>query len=102
MAVSVCSHNSRRPMAVPPPSEPESGVPLTAVAADGGAAAAKPGRSGASRVAAGILASRVAGFLRDRALAHVFGVGAHADVFRTALRGPNVLQNLPGEGTPSA
>jgi putative peptidoglycan lipid II flippase len=59
-------------------------------------------RSGASRVAAGILASRVAGFLRDRALAHVFGLSAYADVFRTALRGPNVLQNLLGEGSLSA
>ncbi len=60
------------------------------------------GPRGASRVAAGILASRVAGFLRDRALAYFFGVGPHADVFRTALRGPNVLQNLLGEGSLSA
>ncbi|MEO8503722.1 MAG: murein biosynthesis integral membrane protein MurJ [Acidobacteriota bacterium] len=58
--------------------------------------------SGASRVAAGILASRIAGFLRERAMAHYFGVGPHADVFRTALRGPNLLQNLLGEGTLSA
>lgn len=60
------------------------------------------GRSGAARVAAGILSSRVVGFLRDRAVAHFFGVGAHADVFATALRGPNILQNLLGEGTVSA
>jgi len=44
----------------------------------------------------------VAGFLRDRAIAHYFGIGPHADVLRTALRGPNILQNLLGEGTISA
>jgi putative peptidoglycan lipid II flippase len=60
------------------------------------------GGAGSARVAAGILASRVVGFLRDRALAHYFGVGPHADVFRAALRGPNLLQNLLGEGTLSA
>jgi putative peptidoglycan lipid II flippase len=53
-------------------------------------------------VAVGIFASRVAGLLRDRAIAHVFGVGPYADVFRTVLRGPNVLQNLLGEGSISA
>ena len=58
--------------------------------------------SNASRVAAGIFLSRVAGFLRDRAIAHYFGIGPHADVFRSALRGPNILQNLLGEGTLSA
>ncbi len=59
-------------------------------------------RSGATRVAAGILSSRLIGFLRDRAVAHYFGIGPHADVFSTALRGPNILQNLLGEGTISA
>jgi putative peptidoglycan lipid II flippase len=59
-------------------------------------------RRGATHVAAGILASRLFGFARDRAIAHYFGLGPHADVFRTALRGPNLLQNLLGEGTISA
>jgi putative peptidoglycan lipid II flippase len=59
-------------------------------------------RSGARWIAAGILASRLAGFLRDRVLAHYLGLGAYADVFRVALRGPNMLQNLLGEGTLSA
>jgi putative peptidoglycan lipid II flippase len=53
-------------------------------------------------VAVGIFASRLAGLLRDRAIAHVFGVGPFADVFRTVLRGPNVIQNLLGEGSISA
>ncbi len=57
---------------------------------------------GASRVAAGILLSRLAGLARDAAIAFYFGVGPHADVFRTALRGPNLLQNLLGEQSLSA
>ncbi len=79
----------------PPPASPEpSGRSEVAEASNRG--------GGAVRVAAGIFASRVVGFLRDRAIAHYFGVGPHADVFRTALRGPNILQNLLGEGTISA
>ena len=57
---------------------------------------------GAPKVAAGILLSRLAGFIRDASLAYYFGAGAHADVFRTVLRGPNILQNLLGEQTLSA
>ncbi len=57
---------------------------------------------GASRVASGIALSRMLGFLREMALAYFFGAGPHADVFRTALRGPNLLQNLLGEQTLSA
>ena len=58
--------------------------------------------SGAVQVASGILLSRLFGFVRDATLAYFFGAGPHADVFRTALRGPNVLQNLLGEQTLSA
>ena len=57
---------------------------------------------GAPKVAIGILLSRVAGFVRDATLAFFFGAGAHADVFRIVLRGPNILQNLLGEQTLSA
>ncbi|HEX7120451.1 MAG TPA: murein biosynthesis integral membrane protein MurJ [Longimicrobiales bacterium] len=53
-------------------------------------------------VAAGILLSRLAGLVRERAIAHYLGVSAFADVVRTAFRMPNVLQNLLGEGTLSA
>ena len=53
-------------------------------------------------VAAGILFSRLAGLLRDRVFAHYFGTSLFADAFRAALRMPNVLQNLLGEGTLSA
>ncbi len=58
--------------------------------------------SGAILVAAGIFASRVIGLVRDRAVAFFFGSGAFADVYRLALRAPNFLQNLLGEGTLSA
>lgn len=57
---------------------------------------------GAGSVGLGILTSRLFGFLRERALAHYFGVGPHIDAFRAALRTPNILQNLLGEGTLSA
>lgn len=53
-------------------------------------------------MAIGILLSRVSGLLRDIVFARFFGSGRYADVFRAALRLPNVLQNLLGEGTLSA
>ncbi len=59
-------------------------------------------RGGAILVAAGILSSRLVGLLRNTALAHYFGVGPHVDVLNMALRAPNFLQNLLGEGTLSA
>jgi putative peptidoglycan lipid II flippase len=57
---------------------------------------------GAARVAAGILVTRVLGYIRERVFAHYFGNGAAADAFRAALRIPNALRNLLGEGTLSA
>ncbi len=62
----------------------------------------QPAPSGASKVAAGILASRVIGIVREQILAYYFGIGPHADVFRMVLRAPNMIQNLLGEGTLSA
>ncbi len=63
---------------------------------------ARSGGLGSALVAAGILLSRIAGLVRGRVLASYFGTGLHADVFSAALRMPNVLQNLLGEGTLSA
>src|SRR5215212_702691 len=59
-------------------------------------------RGAASVVAAGILLSRIAGLIRDRAFAHYLGNSAAADAFRAAFRIPNFLQNLFGEGVLSA
>jgi putative peptidoglycan lipid II flippase len=53
-------------------------------------------------VGAGILLSRIAGLVREQALAYFFGNSAVLDVWRTALRTPNFIQNLLGEGTLSA
>ncbi len=53
-------------------------------------------------VAAGILASRIVGFLRGAAIAHFLGAGGAADAWQAAFRIPNFLQNLFGEGALSA
>lgn len=53
-------------------------------------------------VGAGILASRIAGLVRQRVLAHFLGLGDFADALYTASRIPNFLQNLFGEGALSA
>jgi putative peptidoglycan lipid II flippase len=57
---------------------------------------------GALLVAAGILASRIVGLVRQRVFAHYFGVTDVADAFSQAFRIPNLLQNLFGEGVLSA
>jgi putative peptidoglycan lipid II flippase len=59
-------------------------------------------RGAASLVAAGIFLSKIAGLIRDRVFAHYFGNSAAADAFRAALRIPNFLQTLFGEGVLSA
>jgi putative peptidoglycan lipid II flippase len=46
--------------------------------------------------------SRISGLLRELVFAYYFGATAVADVWRVALRTPNVVQNLLGEGTLSA
>ena len=61
-----------------------------------------PRGSAAPLVAAGILSSRVAGLVRERIFAHYFGASVFADAFKAALRAPNILQNLLGEGALSA
>jgi putative peptidoglycan lipid II flippase len=59
-------------------------------------------RGGAASVFAGILLSRLMGFIREGAFARYFGVGPHQDALTAAMRVPNVLQNLLGEGVLSA
>ncbi len=67
-----------------------------------GAAAAGTGRLASSIVAGGILLSRISGLIRQRIFGQYFGTTLYADVFSAALRMPNALQNLLGEGTLSA
>ncbi|HXA49912.1 MAG TPA: murein biosynthesis integral membrane protein MurJ [Candidatus Acidoferrum sp.] len=52
-------------------------------------------------VAAGVILSRIMGLLRQRVFNHYFGLAA-GDAFSAALRVPNFLQNLFGEGVLSA
>ena len=55
-----------------------------------------------SRVALGILVSRITGLVRERVIGHYFGVTPVADAFRAGIRIPNLLSNLFGEGVLSA
>jgi putative peptidoglycan lipid II flippase len=57
---------------------------------------------GALAVGAGILLSRLAGLVRGRVIGYYLGLSAGADAFNAALRIPNILQNLFGEGVLSA
>ena len=56
----------------------------------------------ATKVGAAILLSRLLGLVRERVFAHFFGTGMAADAWGAALRIPNTIRNLLGEGTLSA
>jgi putative peptidoglycan lipid II flippase len=78
---------------MPPDSRPPSATPRRAQAS--------VGRS-AFLVAAGIFLTRITGLVRERAIAYFFGISPITDAFRAAMRIPNFLQNLFGEGVLSA
>lgn len=59
-------------------------------------------KSYALLVAAGIFLSRIAGLVRERVFAHYFGNSDAGDAFKAALKIPNFLQNMFGEGVLSA
>ena len=63
-----------------------------------------PERTGrfAALIAIGILSSRILGFVRISVFSRYFGAGPAADAFNAALKIPNYLQNLFGEGVLSA
>ncbi len=63
---------------------------------------AKRSIGGALAVASGIFLSRIAGLIRERTISHYLGQTAATDALRAALRIPNLLQNLLGEGVLSA
>ena len=75
---------------------------MASVAPDTDDQSNQPGGRGSSAVAAGIALSRVAGLVRESLLRSVLGLGPAADAFAAALRIPNLLQNLLGEGSLSA
>ena len=64
--------------------------------------ATAPSRRNSILVATGILLSRLSGLARVAVLGRFLGVGPVMDAFVAALRIPNVLQNLFGEGVLSA
>ena len=59
-------------------------------------------KSGAFLVGLGIFLSRISGLIRVRVFAHYFGNSDAGDAFNAALKIPNFLQNLFGEGVLSA
>ncbi len=71
-------------------------------AAQSGAGQEGANQGGAGRAAAGIGLSRLSGLARAMLVTNVLGVGAVGDAFAAALRIPNMLQNLLGEGALSA
>ncbi len=94
MSASDDSGDARQPK---PAASPRPPTPTTATPA------ARPRRRAAAlAVAAGILLSRIAGLVRERVFAHYLGNSDAAGAFKAALRIPNLLQNLFGEGVLSA
>lgn len=59
-------------------------------------------RNHAFLVGLGIFLSRISGLVRERVFAHFFGNSDAGDAFKAALKIPNFLQNLFGEGVLSA
>jgi len=60
-------------------------------------------RRSATLVAAGVLCSRIVGLVRQRVIAHYFGLTTDAaDAWAAGFKIPNLLQNLFGEGALSA
>jgi putative peptidoglycan lipid II flippase len=93
----------RRFVTTPPPPDEVEGGPAPAPAP--AAAATAPSddlRRHSFLVGAGILLSRLAGLVREVATAAFLGVGVGAEAFKAALRIPNLMQNLLGEGVLSA
>ena len=62
----------------------------------------RPATGPATAVGSGILVSRVTGLLRDMAVAAFLGTRFAADAYWAAIKIPNIIRNLLGEGTLSA
>jgi putative peptidoglycan lipid II flippase len=78
------------PPTVPPPAGPLPTAPPPSA------------QRGSLLVAAGILLSRCAGLIREVVIGALLGTSPAADAFKAALRIPNLMQNLLGEGVLSA
>jgi len=84
--------------------ENEGAPPPTASSSNGGGDASAAARvtRGAAIIAFFTLGSRIAGFVRDQVIVHVFGATRLTDVFWTAFTIPNVMRRLVAEGAVSA
>lgn len=80
----------------------EAGLEPTADESPQSASPKKGGGMSSQLVAVGILFSRIAGLIRNGLFTRYFGTSESADAFNAALRMPNLLQNLLGEGVLSA
>ena len=67
-----------------------------------GVPAVSGGMSGSNRAAAGIGLSRIFGLVREILISASLGTSVAAEGFRVAMRIPNIVQNLLGEGSLSA
>src|SRR5919106_2442022 len=85
-----------------PPTAPTAPEPSVAGRAPTEAEAPPSTQRSSMLVAAGILLSRCAGLVRESVLANYLGTSPAGDAFRAALRIPNLMQNLLGEGVLSA
>ena len=93
----------RAPRRPPPPPPPPGQPPPPPTPPPEKAPEVPPSSAKASRlVAAAIFLSSCAGLIRETVISFYLGVGPQADAFKAALRIPNMLQNLLGEGVLSA
>ena len=77
------------------PETPAASIPIPASSPAGGERAA-------GMVAAGIMVSRVVGLLRTWAIARYLGAGVAMDAYYAAIKIPNLVRTLLGEGAISA
>ena len=88
---------------IPIKSGPSSTTMSTATTEETPAVPKRAALGDSSTVAVGIFLSRIVGFARERLIAHYFGgVSIYADALSSAIRIPNLLSNLFGEGVLSA
>ncbi len=87
-----------------PADTPDRNDPVTSQTTSPQSGKSKPESSSVSAilVGAGMLLSRVSGFVRMAVFSKLFGTTDVADAFLAALKIPNFLQNLLGEGVLSA
>jgi putative peptidoglycan lipid II flippase len=84
------------------PAPGDAGAEAVEAGAAGPTIATESNVRGSMLVAAGIFLSRSAGLLREVVIGALLGTTPAADAFKAALRIPNLMQNLLGEGVLSA